>query len=209
MHLRPLTGAWIREIATSKSPSERSLVRALLILLPLAVGAPPNPRERGLYVADEAGLIPEYVKADLHVAAKDLQARGGGAVSMITLPSAAPGEAERLRRAWGLPAQDKVLLVVEAPRRGELAAGPPGESGLDGAARAELEARVLGPALADGGDVGEALMATLVALGAPELRPQGDPRAARRGALVGVLVALGLAGLATRRRDFDHGHGGR
>ncbi|MBK9370374.1 MAG: hypothetical protein IPN01_29475 [Deltaproteobacteria bacterium] len=106
-----------------------------------------DPASRGLFIADPDGLIPEHIKASLHLSTLDFARREGLTPRILTARSS-PQDAEacvrELAARWSVPPTGMILLWLRSPPELALRVSRDDGAPLTLAEREALEATIWG-----------------------------------------------------------------
>ena len=135
-----------------------------------------DPASRGLFIADPDGLIPEHIKASLHLSTLDFARREGLTPRILTARSS-PQDAEPcvrdLAARWSVPPTGVILLWLRSPPELALWVSRDDGAPLTLAEREALEATIWAAGLEARGEL--ALVDALPALAAARQAPPAAP----------------------------------
>ncbi len=164
-----------------------------------------DPASRGLFIADPDGLIPEHVKASLHLSTLEFARREGLTPRILTARSSAQDAeacARDLAARWSVAPTGAILLWVRSPP--ELALWMTRDDGaaLSLTERAALESSIWADGLEERGELAlvDALPALAAARLAPPAAPPKPPGWSWRWLGLGLLAGALLGGLRSRRQ---------
>ncbi len=169
-----------------------------------------DPASRGLFIADPDGLIPEHIKASLHLSTLEFARREGLTPRILTARSS-PQDAEacvrELAARWSAPPTGMILLWHRSPPELALWVSRDDGAPLTLSEREALEATIWAAGLEERGEIAlvDALPALAAARSAPPAPLVVTPRWSWRwlglGLVVGALFVLFRRG--QRRGSLD------
>ena len=134
-----------------------------------------DPASRGLFIADPDGLIPEHIKASLHLSTLEFARREGLTPRILTARSSQDAEAcvRELAARWSAPPTGMILLWHRSPPELALWVSRDDGAPLTLSEREALEATIWAAGLEERGEI--ALVDALPALAAARSAPPAPP----------------------------------